>query len=170
MRKQGCPREHELLEALQASRVPALEGPLAEHAAGCVNCSETLAVVRALVDERDALMQEATVPSSAIVWWRAQMRSRREAAAAASRPISYAQGIVVACAAGLLATLLGIFVPAFRQGLSWIARSADGWSALSLPLASADFVSNPLVLAGMAALGLCALVLPVALYFAFHED
>jgi hypothetical protein len=77
---------------------------------------------------------------------------------------------VVACAAGLLATLLGMFVPAFRQGMSWIAGAADGWSALSLPIASADLVTNPLVLAAIAALGLCALVLPVALYFAFHED
>jgi hypothetical protein len=170
MPEPSCPREHELLEAFQASCRPDLAEPLSQHVAGCVSCTETLAVVRALVDERDVLMQEATVPSSAIVWWRAQMRSRREAAAEASRPISFVQGIAVACAAGILATLLGIFVPAFRQGMSWIAGAADGWSALSLPAASTDFVSNPLVLAGIAAFGLCALVLPVALYFAFHED
>jgi hypothetical protein len=170
MRRPSCPHEHDLLDALQASRWPEIGEPLREHVAGCASCAGTLAVVGGLLDEHHALMQEATVPSSAIVWWRAQMRSRREAAAAASRPISFVQGIAVACAAGLLATLLGIFVPSFRRGLSWIAGAADGWSALSLPIGSTHFVTHPLVLAGIAALGLCALVLPVALYFAFHED
>jgi hypothetical protein len=47
---------------------------------------------------------------------------------------------------------------------------ADSWSALSMPVPSAGLISNPLVLAGIAALGLCAVILPVALYFAFHED
>ncbi|HEY0872094.1 MAG TPA: hypothetical protein VGD94_01385 [Vicinamibacterales bacterium] len=170
MRNHTCPHEHELLDALQTSRPADLPEPLHEHVAGCARCSETLSVVGALLAEREALMREAAVPSSAIVWWRAQMRSRREAAAAAARPISYAQGILVACAAGLLATLLGIYVPAFREGMSWIADAADGWSAFSLPIPSADVVSDPLVLAGIAALGLCALILPVLLYFAFHED
>ena len=170
MRKQPCPREHELLDALQTSRLPAMDEALRAHITACASCTDTLAVVGALLDEHHALIQDATVPSPAIVWWRAQMRSRREAAAEASRPISFVQGIALACAAGLLATLLGIFVPAFRQAMSWIGNAAGGWSALSLPIGTGALVTNPLVLAGIAALGLCALVLPVALYFAFHED
>jgi hypothetical protein len=170
MRKQPCSREHELLDALHTSRPHAMDETLREHVTGCTTCSNTLSVVGALLDEHHALIQDAPVPSSAIVWWRAQMRSRREAAAAAARPISVVLGIVLACAAGLLATLLGIFVPTFRHAMSWIANAAGGWSALSLPIGTGEIVTNPLVLAGIAALGLCALVLPVALYFAFHED
>jgi hypothetical protein len=170
MRNQSCPHEHELLDALRVSRLSDLPEPLRAHLASCQICSETRLVAEALLGERDALMQEAAVPSSAIVWWRAQMRARREAAAAAARPISVVQGLIFACAAGLLATLLGIYVPAFRRGLSWISSVADSWSALSMPVPSAGLISNPLVLAGIAALGLCAVILPVALYFAFHED
>jgi hypothetical protein len=38
-----------------------------------------------------------------------------------------------------------------------------------MPLVS-DPLANPIVLAAIAALGLCALVLPLALYFTLHED
>ncbi|MBA2301902.1 MAG: hypothetical protein H0W08_04645 [Acidobacteria bacterium] len=46
---------------------------------------------------------------------------------------------------------------------------AGAWSGLSLP-ALTDPLANPIVLAGFAAIGLCALALPIALYFTFHED
>ncbi len=169
MRKPECPREDELLEALQTSRWAQADESLRDHVAGCAACTDMLAVVAPLLDEHHALMQQATVPSSAIVWWRAQMRSRREAAEQAGRPISFVQGVVLACAAGLLATALGIFVPTFRRSVSWITDAAGWWSGLSLPVA-ADQLANPIVLAGVAAIGLCALLVPVALYFAFHED
>jgi hypothetical protein len=59
---------------------------------------------------------EARVPSAAHVWWRAQMRARQEAAAAAARPIAVAQGVAAASAAGLAA-----------------AAIAFGWAAWSWP-------------------------------------
>ena len=170
MRNAGCSREHELLDSLQSSRWPdGSDVSLREHVAACASCTELLSVAGALLDDRQALMQEATVPSSAIVWWRAQMRSRREAAERAVQPISFVQGIALACAAGLLATALGIFVPTFRRSLSWITQTLGSLSDVSLPVV-ADTLASPIVLAGIAALGLCALVLPVALYFTFHED
>ena len=170
MRKLECAREHELLDALQSSRWPQRSDPsLQEHVASCASCSQLLSVVGALLDDRTTLMQEASVPSSAIVWWRAQMRSRREAAERAGQPITLVQGIALACAAGLLATTLGIFVPTFRRSLSWMTEALASLSGVSLPVV-ADPLASPFVLAGIAALGLCALVLPLALYFAFHED
>jgi hypothetical protein len=165
-----CPREGELLDALQASRWPdACDMLLRDHVRGCAACTDLLAVVAPLLDEQRALAEQAPIPSSAIVWWRAQMRSRRESAAKAGEPISLVQGIALACAAGLLMTALSIFVPTFRRSLTWMLETAGSWSGVSLP-AAADPLANPIVLAGIAALGLCALVLPVALYFTFHED
>jgi hypothetical protein len=170
VRKAACARENELLDALQASRWPeACDPAVREHVEECASCTELLAVVAPLLDDQRGLLQEAVVPSSAIVWWRAQMRSRREAAVQAAQPISFVQGVVLACAAGLLATALGIFVPTFRKSLTWILESAASWPGLSFPVA-ADTLASPIVLAGIAALGLCALVLPLALYFTFHED
>lgn len=170
MHKHECPREHELLDALQASRWPAAcDEELQAHVAGCPSCTELLAVVAPLLDEQRGLVQEAAVPSSAIVWWRAQMRFRREAMEKASQPISFVQGIAIACAAGLLTTVLGIFVPTFRRSLSWMIETTASWPGLSLP-AIGDPLASPIVVGALAALGLCALVLPVALYFAFHDD
>ena len=170
MRKTECAREHEVLEALQSSRWPdGSDTSLREHLESCASCTEVVSLVGALLDDRRALMEEATVPSSAIVWWRAQMRSRREAAERAVQPISFVQGIALACAAGLLATALGIFVPTFRRSLAWMAHALTSFSGVSVPVV-VDPLGSPIVLAGIAALGLCALVLPVALYFTLRED
>ena len=170
MRKAECVRENELLDALQASRWPeACEAGLREHVHACASCTELLAVAAALLEDQAALVREATVPSSAIVWWRAQMRSRQEAAARAMQPISFVQGVALACAAGLLATTLGLFVPTFRRSLSWITDAAGAWSGLQLPV-PVDPLAHPIVLAGVAAFGLCLLVLPVAIYFISRED
>lgn len=168
VRKAGCAREEELLEALQVSRWPdACDAELPEHVRACASCRDLLAVVAPLLDEHRTMVLDASVPSSAIVWWRARMRSRREAAARAAQPISFALGIAVACAGGLLATALGIFVPTFRKAVGWIRETAGTWSGLPIP---SDPLANPMILALIAALGLCLLVAPVALYFTFRED
>ena len=168
MRRVGCPREEELLDALQASRWPAgCDVALRDHTASCASCADLLAVVAPLLGEHRALVQDASVPSSAIVWWRAQMRSRREAAARAAQPISFVFGIAVACAAGLLATALGVFVPTFRKAFVWVTETTVPWPGLPIP---ADPLTNPLVLAFLGALVLGLLVAPVALYFTFRED
>jgi hypothetical protein len=170
VRKADCPREDDLLEALQTSRWPdACDPSLREHVGGCGSCADLLAVVAPLLQEQTMLAREAVVPSSAIVWWRAQMRSRREAAEKAAQPISFVQGIVLACAAGLLATALGMFVPTFRRSFDWLVGTADTWPGLAVPL-SAEMLASPVALAAFAALGLCAIVAPIALYFTFHED
>ena len=169
MRKHECPREADLLDALQASRWPESSEPsLRNHVSGCASCTDLLAIVAPLLDEHRLLLQEAAVPSSAIVWWRAQMRSRQEALARAGQPITFVQGITFACAAGLLATALGIYVPVFRRSLTWLLDRAGAWSGASLP--AIEPLASSIVLAVAAALGLCAIVLPIALYFTFHED
>ena len=170
MRDGICVREGELLDALQAARWPdATDASLREHVHACVACTDLLAVAAPMLDEHHALVREAQVPSSAIVWWRAQMRSKREAAERAAQPITFVQGITFACIAGLLATALGIFVPTFRSGLSWITDAAGSWASFSVAM-PLDALANPIVLGAVAALGLCALVLPIAFYFALHED
>jgi hypothetical protein len=50
-----------------------------------------------------------------------------------------------------------------------MADAAGAWSGFHL-LVPVEALANPLILAAMAALGVCALVLPIALYFTLHED
>ena len=165
-----CDREDELLEALQASRWPeACAQDLRDHVTACAVCADLLAVAAPLLSDQRALVEHAPVPSSAIVWWRAQMRSRREAAEKAAQPISMMFGVAVACAAGLLATLLGIFVPTFRRAFGWAGEKVSVFSEISWAV-PADPMANPIAMAVAAAVGLCLLLGPIALYYAFRED
>ena len=52
-------------------------------------------VAEAIAAEAAQARREAAPPSSAIVWWRAQMRARQEAAQAAGRPITIVASIAV---------------------------------------------------------------------------
>ena len=170
MRKPDCPREDELLEALQASRWPeTCDAGLRDHVGSCASCSDLLTVAAPLLDEHHALLNDANVPSSAIVWWRAQMRFRREAAVQAGQPISVAFGVVVACAAGLLATALGIFSPTVRKALPWMAERFSSLPTLSSAV-PADPLATPIGIAAIAAILICLLVAPVVLYVTLRED
>ena len=139
---------------------------------GCDACAEIAVIAQMFADDRNALAREAQIPSSAIVWWRAQMRSRREAVEAAAQPITWAQGLAVACAAGILVAAIGFFAPTFMKALEWAMGSSLPQVSLSLPafgLPEEPF-TNPIVVALVAALGLSAVVLPVVLYFTFREE
>ena len=138
----------------------------------CPSCAEIAAIAQAFTDDRNALLREAQVPSSAIVWWRAQMRSRREAAEAAAQPITWVQGIALACAAGILIALVGFFAPTFMKALGWAMGTSLPTPFLSLPSIGLPEqpLTNPIVIALVAALGLSAIVLPVVLYFTFREE
>ena len=54
-------------------------------------------VAEAIAAEASLARTEAAPPSSAIVWWRAQMRARQEAARAADRPITIVHALAIAC-------------------------------------------------------------------------
>ena len=117
--------------------------------------------------EHRALMEEATIPSPAIVWWRAQAQARREAVEQASQPISIVQGVAVACAGGLTATAAGLYIPTFRRALEWVLTLTVDLSGVSLP---PEPLTHPLVQAALLATLICAIFTPLALYFTLRED
>ena len=129
--------------------------------------NEIDAIDAALAEDYRALTDEAPIPSSAIVWWRAQMRARGQALEKAAEPISVAQGIAVACAGGLTATAAGYYVPTFRRAIDWLVARTGGLSDLPLPAVS---LGDPAVRAVLVALAFCAVLTPVALYFTLRED
>jgi hypothetical protein len=174
-----CPREAELLEALQASAWPdCCPQVLRDHVAACASCAELAAIVLPLLDEHHAAVSSASVPPSGAVWWRAQMRARQEAARRAARPISIAQAIGVACAVGLLAGGLTLLAPSLGEvasaagdieWLTWTASfipSSAPWSLDSMTLKSLA----PATMAVLLALTAVLLLAPVAIYLAGAED
>ena len=87
-----CPREQDLLDALTAGRWPdRVDAELHTHVRDCAICTDLADVVGALYDARDVVYADVAVPASGTVWWRAQIRARREAAAQAARPVTIVQ-------------------------------------------------------------------------------
>jgi hypothetical protein len=64
-------------------------------------------VACALVDDAVVAGDEASAPSAEIVWFRAQVKARADAAARAARPVFVAQALAAAAVAGAVAALAG---------------------------------------------------------------
>lgn len=170
MTRTDCSREQDLLDALASSRWPDKCDPdMRAHVEACAVCRDTLAVALPLLMEGEAAFAEAQVPSSGIVWWRAQMCARREAERVASRPITIVQAIAFACGALLVGT-----------GVMWAAPSLPPWRGLlqrltgsvetgALSLASVSTWS-PWGLLPWIALAVLLVIAPLAVYFAVTDE
>ncbi len=136
---------------------------------GCASCMELAAIERAFAEDRDALIQQAQVPSSAIVWWRAQMQSRRDAARTATEPITFVQGLTIACFLGVLVAAIGFFSPVFSRAAAWLRGASLPDASLPTLALPTELLASPIVIAAVAAIGLSLIILPLALYFTFNE-
>jgi hypothetical protein len=133
-----CERETELLEALTSGRWPDACGEeLPRHVATCAVCSDIVLVARALGQENAQARVEMTLPAAGLVWWKAQMRARREAAERATQPIAIVEGL--AWVSGVLC-LLGTAIwqrSWIEEWLTWLAQTAPlnhfAWSSLWAP-------------------------------------
>src|SRR5207237_8139161 len=110
-------------------------------------------------DAREEIREAVVVPDSGRVWWLAQLRARREAARAAGRPITAAQVIAFACAAGLLGACFGATSLWFQSALGSMAGFLSALSAL--------LVEHEALAIGMAAL---VFLVPAAVYLAAGRD
>ena len=119
----------------------------------CPECGPLAALADEIRREYEHTQQSAQVPTAEIVWWRAQMRAREDAARTAARPIVFTQALAVAALIGLLISVVGrLTLPV----LSWAAL-------LELP------AGLPHIAIGIAAV--CWLVIaPAVLYLAFSRD
>lgn len=118
MNATSCDREIEVLRTVQAGRWPEASDPdLCAHVAGCTACGEVALVACALLEADTWTGTEAhPLPQASLVWWKAQLRARREAVERASEPIAIFEQ--VAYAFGCLA-LLGIAI--------WQWARIEGW-------------------------------------------
>ena len=118
----------------------------------CPECGPLVALAEQIRREFEQTEQRAQVPTPEIVWWRAQMRAREEAARTAARPIVFTQAVAVAALIGLLVSVVGrLTLPV----LSWAALSER---PIGLPLVAIIAAACWLVVA------------PAVLYFAFSRD
>jgi hypothetical protein len=164
-----CAREPEVLEAVAFGRWPGHCADLAVHAASCAICADLVDVARALHDDRDALCREAQPPAAGMVWWRATIRARADAARTVTQPISALQGIAGACVVGAAAGLVTVA----WQSMHWVDRFGE--LAVQLQSRRAEIAtastlagghSLPILLAVAAGLVLA----PLALYLTLADD
>lgn len=160
-----CEFEAEVLAAVCQSRWPErIDAALRAHVAECAVCADVVAIAGAIDSAREETWAAAAVPESGQVWWRAQVRARREAAAEAGRPITAAQVIAFACAVGLLGACIGATSDWFQAALKRIA----GFKAQELVAAASALLGGHGVLA--LAMGAALLLVPTAVYLAMLRD
>lgn len=126
-------------------------------------------VAEAVAAEAAVARTEAAPPSSAIVWWRAQMRARQEAARAADRPITIVHALAIACGAGLALSLIGTAVAGVRGSWGWMVDVYRSVASAAAPLASVDLTSRWILLP-MTAMVVSVLVASIAAYFIFVDE
>ena len=97
-------------------------------------------VARALKDDYDAILRDAKIPSAGLVYWRASIRARAEAARTVERPFTIAQGLAAAAVAGVGVALGGFGLQ--LHGLNPMMTAALGLAAV--------VVISPLVLVALA--------------------
>ena len=99
MKRYECEMEQDVLSAAAHPTWPhGADDELRAHVRSCEICSDAAEIARSLaaVRDEDRLVE---IPSSGLVWWRAQLRMRREATATAERPMIAAQWVAFVCAA-----------------------------------------------------------------------
>ncbi len=175
MTVQECPRESDVIGAIISGRWPdQCDETLSAHVTQCQACKEVVEVAGLLRLERNDLHDEITVPAAGQVWWRAAIRARLEASQQATRPISWALGISVACVVGLsLAVVEMLWAPvqsAFRSTAPWTITF--GFSEITRWLPSFSELTPLTMAALLAVLGAaaCLVLAPLALYFALSDE
>jgi hypothetical protein len=163
----GCSREQDALDALASGRWPErADAGLRSHVAGCQMCSDLVDSVGPLLSDRADLSHGGHLPSSGVMWWRAQMRARQEATREAARPITIAQTVGFACIAVLAAVAIAWVSPVIR---TWAVESTVNLAAI---VGGVEIRGGVLSQSWLLLLMACVwLVLaPLAIYFAVAED
>jgi len=172
-----CPREQDVLDALASGRWPSrCDDALRRHPAACGICADLVEVAGPLLHAAGEEWSAVRVPSPGTVWWRAQLRARREAAREAERPVTIAQGLGWFSAVASLIALTWLAAPwlsgvtAMVPEIPWPALPA--LPALAVPESlglpeSIDLARWRWLVA--AAIG-WFLLAPLAIYFALLED
>lgn len=168
-----CTREPEVLDALAAGGAAGdWSGELRTHVAACAICSDIVTVALPLLQEHHAAVEGAHPPSSGIVWWRATMRARQEAAQAATRPITVVQGLALAASAALFVMLLSAAAPTLSGWFGGLSTFSGIGELLTLPRVELPSLM-PTTGTGLLLVGACVVCLllgPLAVYFATDDE
>jgi hypothetical protein len=167
-----CDREPDVLDTLTSGRWPdRADEDLRAHVSRCAICADVVDVAGACLGDRVDESADARIPSSAVMWWRAQMRARQEAAREAARPITVAQVVASVAAIVLTVAALVALSPWFGGLLGgWVSgvREAASSEMAAIKAPSALLAGGWILPALM--IGVWLVLAPVAIYFAVADD
>ncbi len=165
--KMHCEKEEEVIRAraeglLAGDGEPArrLTGgaALREHVTLCPVCQEALFLAELFERDQRALGAQASLPEADLIWWKAQLRARREAVRRAEAPVVFAEK--AAWVAGTLSA----------AGLAaWQWPAIRGWLALIASAPILDPHSEPLAALFVAGLVSTLVLAGVSLYLIWSE-
>lgn len=172
MKTVDCCREDDILDALSSGRWPdRTDEELRAHIGTCPICTDVVAVATAVLEVRDSEPGEMRIPSSAVMWWRAQMRARQEAAREASRPITIAQIVASISAVALIIAAVVVLSPWFGVVLGdWIAEAKAALTPTPTVVAAPATTLVQVWMIPAIIIGVSLLLAPVAIYFAVADD
>jgi hypothetical protein len=164
-----CEREQDVLDALAAGRWPdRCNEELRLHVSACAICRDLADVATVLVGDQDAAWRDARVPPAGVVWWRAQLRAREDAARAAGRPVAFIQGVAASAAVWLVIALFrAIPVEYVSEWRTWFVSLLPN---ATLTMADVSRVTATLPLIVFLIVGAWLLLAPLAIYLAAADE
>jgi hypothetical protein len=164
-----CEREQDVLDAIGNSGWPGrCDDELRAHVNVCAVCSDLAEVAAAVIDDRDAAWSLARVPPAGIVWWRAQLRAREEAARAAGRPVAFAQGVAASVAVWLIVSLVRALPADYLvEWRTWIGSAVP---TVTVTMADVGRVTATVPLVVLFLVAVWLVLAPVAIYFAAADE
>ena len=164
-----CSREEDVLDALSARRWPdRCDADLRAHVASCGICADLVDVATALLDDHELAWRDARVPPSGVVWWRAQLRAREDAARAAVRPLAFIQGVAASVAVWLVVALVRAVPPAYLS--TWRAWVTELVPDITVRMPDMARVAGAVPLSILVLLAAWLVLAPVAIYFAAVDE
>jgi hypothetical protein len=167
-----CSCEEDVLDAITSRRWPdRCSRELRAHVTSCGVCTDLVLVATALLEDRELAWSEARIPPSGVVWWRAQLRAREDAARAAARPLAFIQGVAASVALWLGVTIVRA-VPAadLSAWRSWIGTWIPTVSFTTPDVARLVQVADIVPISILCLLAAWLVLAPVAIYFAVVDE
>jgi hypothetical protein len=164
-----CEREQDVLDVVSSGGWPGrCDEELRVHVNACVVCSDLADVAAAVIDDRDAAWSQARVPSAGIVWWRAQLRAREDAARAAGRPVAFIQGVAASVALWLIVSLVRALPTGYVS--NWQTWISSALPSFTFTLADVARVTAAVPLVVFILVAVWLVLAPVAIYFAAADE
>lgn len=165
----ACVREDDVLDALASHRWPArCDEELRTHVQRCPVCADLAEIADVLVNDREVASREGRVPSAGIVWWRAQLRAREDAARAAGRPVAFVQGIAAAVAIWLAIALFRAIPPDYSA--EWNTWLTGVLPSAKITLADLAHFAPTVPVAIALIVGASLLLAPLAIYLVLADE